>query len=54
MYVCMYVMGFDRYCDELIFLRKSVALPCCLFDLVYFFLPSFSHLSLKHVHIFCF
>ena len=27
-----------------------VALPCCLFDLACFFLPSFSHLSLKHVH----
>ena len=26
-----------------------VALPCCLFDLACFFLPSFSHLSLKHV-----
>ena len=27
-----------------------VALPCCLFDLACFFLPS-SHLSLKHVHV---
>ena len=26
-----------------------VALPCCLFNLACFFLPSFSHLSLKHV-----
>ena len=26
-----------------------VALPCCLFDLACFFLPSFSHFSLKHV-----
>ena len=25
-----------------------VALPCCLFDLACFFLPYFSHLSLKH------
>ena len=29
----------------------GVALPCCLFDLACFFLPSFSHLSLKHVQI---
>ena len=27
-----------------------VTLPCCLFDLPCLFLPSFSHLSLKHVH----
>ena len=27
-----------------------VALLCCLFDLACFFLPSFSHLSLKHVY----
>ena len=27
-----------------------VALPCSLFDLACFFLPSFSHLSLKHVY----
>ena len=26
-------------------------LPCCLFDLACFFLPSFSHLSLKHVYL---
>ena len=26
-----------------------VALPCCLFDLACIFLPSFCHLSLKHV-----
>ena len=26
-----------------------VALPCCLFDLACFSLPSVSHLSLKHV-----
>ena len=28
-----------------------VALPCCLFDLACFFLSSFSHLTLKHVHV---
>ena len=28
-----------------------VALPCCLFDLACFFLPSFFHFSLKHVHV---
>ena len=40
------------------FLRKSDCLGCaallypmvCLFDLALSFLPSFSHLSLKHVH----
>ena len=29
-----------------------VALLCCLFDLACFFLPSFSHLSLKHTLLF--
>ena len=29
-----------------------VALPCCLFDLACFFLPSFSHFSLKHVYVY--
>ena len=28
-----------------------VALPCCLFHLACFFLPSFSHLSLRHVYV---
>ena len=27
-----------------------VALPCCLFDLACLLLPSFSHLSFKHVY----
>ena len=46
--------GFESHPRQLIFFRKSdccVALPCCLFDLACFFLPSFSHLSLKHVHV---
>ena len=28
-----------------------VCLFVCLFDLACFFLPSFSHLSLKHIHV---
>ena len=39
--------GFESHLRQLIFLRKSdglVALPCCLFDLACFFLPSFSSL----------
>ena len=40
---CMYIVHVHWVC--------CVTLPCCLFDLALFFLPSFSHLSLKHVYI---
>ena len=50
--------GFESHLRQLIFLRKSdclrcavlLCLNCCLFDLACFFLPSFSHLSLKNVY----
>ena len=43
--------GFESHLRQLIFLRKSDCLRCAvLLCLVCFFLPSFSHLSLIHVH----
>ena len=57
------VWNFRQYCSldwtsinmymyvQLVFLWKSVALPCCLFDLACFFLPSFLLISHYHVYI---
>ena len=41
MYVCMYVC-----------VSVHIMCMCVLFDLAYFFLPSFSRLSLKHVCVY--
>ena len=60
MFYCVHVecRGFESHLRQLIFSRKSDCLGCavllclvCLFDLACFFLPSFSSLIKKHVHV---
>ena len=43
-------MSVKRYiCQYACTLIVEIEKPCCLYDLACFFLPSFSHLSLKYV-----